>query len=66
MDPLEIQYALKKRGITQARLAVEANVSEMSISRVIKRKMKSDRLQRFVAAKLGQPVTCVFPDRYQV
>ena len=64
MDPLTIQFELRKRHVTQAAIAREASVTEIAVSRVISRKMRSDNLQRLVADKIGKPVEAVFPDRY--
>lgn len=65
MDPLDIQYALKRKGITQASLAKEFKVSEMTVSKVIRRALVSDRIMRGIAAKVGKKYTVVFPEYYR-
>lgn len=65
MDPLDIQYALKRKGITQVSLAKEFHVSEMTVSKVIRRALVSDRIMRGIAAKVGKKHTVVFPEYYR-
>jgi len=65
MDPLDIQYALKRKCTTQASLAKEFDVSEMTISKVIRRELVSDRIMRGIAAKLKKKHTDVFPEYYR-
>ncbi len=64
MNPLDIQYELKKKGITQASIAKDLGVSEMMISNVITRKSVSDRIMQHIAEKLGRDHRAVFPDYY--
>lgn len=64
MQPLEIQFELKKRGTTQLSLAKELGVAHMSVSKVINKKMISDRIMRHVAAAIGKHHTEVFPEYY--
>lgn len=54
MTTLEIQAALKKRGITQKQLAVDLGVSEMTVSKVINKTLISDRVMRGVAAAIQE------------
>ena len=54
----DIQYLLKRNGITQKALAEKLGVAEMTISRVIKaadgeRRLISDRLMRAIAREIG-------------
>ncbi len=60
MDPIDIQYRLKKRGILQNDL-VRPGRSASLISRVIHRKKKSARAERAIAKAIGEPVSKVFP-----
>lgn len=64
MTPLEIQFELKKRGITQKSIAQELDVSEMTISKVINKAMVSDRVMRAVSKALGQDHRAIFPEYY--
>lgn len=64
MDPLDIQHKLKKRGISQKEIAGAEGVSEMSISKVIRREMVSDRLMKAVSRAIGQDHRAVFPEYY--
>lgn len=58
--PLDIQYQLKKRGITQKQLASAMNVSQMAISYVIRRKLVSRRLMVAVAEAIEMSPEDVF------
>ena len=60
ITPIDIQYHLKKKGITQKQLAEQLQVSEMSISNVINFNMVSDRLMRAVADAIGMKPELVF------
>jgi len=60
MDPLDIQYELKKRNVLQSQIAAEAGVHPVSISKVIKGKMTSPRLMDLIAAHLGKDPREVF------
>ena len=62
MDPLEIQYELRKKGITQKSIADEMEVSEMMISLVVNKKHVSDRIMKKIAEKLGKDHREVFPE----
>jgi len=62
MTPLEIQFKLKRRGITQKQIAQTEKVSEMSISKVISRQMTSDRLMKAISKALGEDHRLVFPE----
>jgi lambda repressor-like predicted transcriptional regulator len=66
MNPFEIQYELKKRGITQASIARELEVSRNHVSAVIRTpdKRQSARVMRAVAAKIGQDPRLVFFSQY--
>lgn len=64
MQPLEIQYELKKRGIAQKQIAADNKVSQMAISKVINRSLVSDRLMRVVSELLGEDHRLVFPEYY--
>jgi transcriptional regulator with XRE-family HTH domain len=64
MSPLEIQFALRKKNITQKALALRIGVSEMSVSDVINGKRVSDRIMRAIAEALGKNYLLVFPRYY--
>jgi transcriptional regulator with XRE-family HTH domain len=64
MTPLERQFALKSKGITQHQLATELGVSDISVSDVINGHRVSDRIMRKIAAAIGEDVRLVFPEYY--
>lgn len=65
MDPIDIQYELRKRNILQSQIAEEAGVSAVSISKVIRGKLGSARLMDLIASRLGREPREVF-DNYPV
>jgi lambda repressor-like predicted transcriptional regulator len=49
LEPIDIQYRLKKRGITQRELAQQAEVSEMTVSKVVRFELVSERIFKIVS-----------------
>lgn len=64
MTPLEIQYELKKREVTQKQIAQEEKVSEFFISAVVRKKAVSDRIMKAIARKIGRSHMEVFAEYY--
>ena len=64
MTPIERQYALKKLGITQKKIAEAEGVAEMSVSKCINDLMVSDRLMKAIAKAIGEHHALVFPKYY--
>lgn len=64
MNSLERQYALKKKGITQHKIATDLGVADVSVSDVINGNRVSDRIMRGIAASIAEDVRLVFPDYY--
>lgn len=64
MNPLERQFALKRKGITQTKIAKDLGVSPISVSCVINGHRVSDRIMRGIAAALGEDVRLVFTEYY--
>lgn len=65
MDPIDIQYELKKRNVLQSHIAAEAGVHPVSISKVIRGKLMSPRLMDLIASHLGRDPREVF-EKYPV
>lgn len=65
MTPNQIKGSLIFSGIKLVDIADECDVSEQSVGQVIRGQSTSDRIQKVIAAKIGQPVEEVFPERYQ-
>ena len=64
MEPIDIQYELKKRGIMQKDIARAVGVSDNVISKVVNKHMVSDRVMRAVAKAIGRNHRKVFPEYY--
>ena len=64
MTPLDRQYALKKKGVTQHQIAADLGVSDVAVSDVILNQRISDRIMRGVAKAMGEDVRLVFPEYY--
>jgi transcriptional regulator with XRE-family HTH domain len=64
MNPVDRQYALKRRGITQHKIAQDLGVTDVSVSDVIIGRRISDRIMRGVAAAISEDVRLVFPEYY--
>ena len=64
MHPADIQAALKKKGITQKKIARDLGVCEMAVSLVVNKVMVSDRTMRAVADRIGRDPHAVFHEYY--
>jgi len=65
MEPIDIQYQLKKRGIMQKDIARALSVSDNVISRVVNKQVVSDRIMRAVAAAIECDPEDVFSEYYR-
>ena len=64
MTPLEIQFELKKKEITQKEIALDLGVSEMAVSLVINKMTVSDRIMKAVSKSIKMDHRAVFPEHY--
>lgn len=64
MTPLDRQYALKKKNITQHKIATDLGVSDISVSDVINGLRVSDRIMRGIAEAIGKDARLVFAEYY--
>lgn len=64
MTSLKRQFALKEKGITQHRIALDLGVADMSVSDVINGRRISDRIMRRIAEAIDKDVRQVFPEYY--
>jgi len=64
MTPLEIQFDLRKKGITQKSIADDMGVCQMAVSKVIRKESISDRIMKTIAAKIDRHHYEVFPEYY--
>ena len=65
LNPIDIQYLLKRKVITQAALAKKHGVSAMSMSDVINFRRISRRLMQAVAGEVEMQVEKVFAWSYE-
>ncbi|KQC09405.1 MAG: hypothetical protein APR55_10305 [Methanolinea sp. SDB] len=63
MTPVDIQYLLRKKGVTQKALARRLGVAEMTMSQVVNFKMTSAPLMKAVADVIGMSPEVVFAAR---
>jgi transcriptional regulator with XRE-family HTH domain len=64
MTPLDRQYALKKKGITQKQIAEKLSVSQMCVSDEINSRHISHRIREAIAEAIDEDVRLVFPEYY--
>lgn len=69
MDPIDIQYRLRKNGILQKTIADESGASEMWVSKAIRKKGGGktdllDRIMKTVCKYIGKAPAEVFPEYY--
>ena len=64
MTPLEIQFELKKKEITQKEIALDLGVSEMGVSLVINKISISDRIMKAISRAIKMDHRAVFPEYY--
>jgi len=64
MTPFEIQFELKKRGITQKMIADQEGVSPISISKTVNKLIVSDRLMRTISKAINEDYRLVFAEYY--
>lgn len=64
MTPLERQFELKKKGITQKALAEKIGVGQMVVSDVILGQRISNRVMRAIAEAIDKDHRLVFPEYY--
>ena len=64
MQAAEIQYELKKRGITQKAVADELGITQMPVSKVINKLIVSSRIMRYVAKRIERDHREVFPEYF--
>lgn len=64
MEPIDIQYQLKKRGITQKAIAEETGKSETIVSMVIRKERVSAQVMTVISGKLDKSPKEVFPEYF--
>lgn len=64
MKPIDIQYALKSRGSSQAKIARDLQVSKVTVSYVLAGKTTSRRIAEAISAAAGKPLDVLWPGKY--
>ena len=64
MDALEINYRLKRAGLSQTAIARELGVSQSVVGNVIHNRITAFSVASFIARALGEDLTALWPDRY--
>jgi len=64
VSALEINFALKRAGLSQAKIARLLDVSASTVCSVINGKASSYQVAKFIAEKLNTSVNHLWPDRY--
>jgi lambda repressor-like predicted transcriptional regulator len=60
MHPADIKATIRKKGLTQERIARQIGVTPMTVSEVINKRLVSDRVMRGIAAALGKDHRVLF------
>jgi len=64
MKPLDIQYALKKAGTSQAEIARQIPCSPVTVSYVVAGTTTSRRIAEAIATATGLPLDTLWPGKY--
>ena len=64
MDGIEINYRLRRLGMTQAGIANELGISSSVVSNTIHSRVTCHRAAARIAELLGEPIQALWPDRY--
>lgn len=64
MQALDIQYALKKAGISQAAIARQVSVSQVTVSYVVAGKTTSRPIAEAIATATGLTLDVLWPGKY--
>lgn len=65
MSPLDIHYALRKSGTSQAEIARTLNVSTAAVRRVLTGETASRRIATRIAQAIGKRPSEIWPGRYE-
>lgn len=64
MDALEINYRLKRAGLSQTVIARELGVSQSVVGNVIHDRITAYEVASYIARALGEDLTALWPNRY--
>lgn len=64
MDALEINYRLKRAGLSQTAIARALGVSQSVVGNVIHNRITAFEVASYIAQALGEELTALWPDRY--
>ena len=64
MDALEINYRLKRAGLSQKAIACELGVSQSVVGNVIHNRITAFEVASYIARALDEEITVLWPERY--
>lgn len=64
MHPADIQSAIKKTGTSQAEIARQLRVSQVTVSNVVTGTTTSRRIAEAIATATGLPLDTLWPGKY--
>ncbi|HSW39212.1 MAG TPA: helix-turn-helix transcriptional regulator [Acidobacteriota bacterium] len=64
MKPETIKKKLKEHKVYQKDIAARLGISEMTVSKVVRKRDVSDRIMRAVSEAIGEDYRRVFPEYY--
>ena len=65
MEPFEIAFELRRRGLSQTDVAMRLGVAHASVNNVIHRRATSYRIASYIAEVLNREVNVLWPGQYE-
>ena len=62
MDPIDINYRLKKNNFSQAKVAKKLKVRRQTVNGVVHGKIVSKRIRKYIAKVVGLKTKDIWPD----
>ena len=64
MEPVEIQVALARAGVTQAEIARKCDVSRMAVTQIVYGRAVSHTIRTAIAEAINQDIRFIWPSTY--
>lgn len=64
MKPADIQFLMRRNGVTQAEIARRVGVAPVTVSNVITGSTTSRRIAQAIAEATGLSIQALWPDKY--